>query len=145
MNNKQLDVWVYLTGILVAFSVWLPLASLPVIGEVSYHLIAEREANIVIAFCLFTPVLLLLGKSRLVILPLTCMWVTLIFPAIKQFIKSDEGFLSQATGQANRIMQEFSADLFMHVTEFSWGGYVFLAALVGFTITCVLRACAKSE
>ena len=95
MNNKQLDVWVYLTGILVAFSVWLPLASLPVIGEVSYHLIAEREANIVIAFCLLTPVLLLLGKSRLVILPLTCMWITLIFPAIKQFIKSDEGFLSQ--------------------------------------------------
>ena len=140
MNNKQLDVWVYLTGILVAFSVWLPLASLPVIGEVSYHLIAEREANIVIAFCLFTPVLLLLGKSRLVILPLTCIWVTLIFPAIKQFIKSDEGFLSKATGQANRIMQEFSADLFMDVAEFSWGGYVFLAALVGFTITCVLRA-----
>jgi hypothetical protein len=140
MNNKQLDVWVYLTGILVAFSVWLPLASLPVIGEVSYHLIAEREANIVIAFCLFTPVLLLLGKSRLVILPLTCMWITLIFPAIKQFIKSDEGFLSQATGQANRIMQEFSADLFINVAEFSWGGYVFLAALVGFTITCVLRA-----
>ena len=140
MNNKQLDVWVYLTGILVAFSVWLPLASLPVIGEVSYHLIAEREANIVIAFCLLTPVLLLLGKSRLVILPLTCMWITLIFPAIKQFIKSDEGFLSQTTGQANRIMQEFSADLFMNVAEFSWGGYVFLAALVGFTITCVLRA-----
>jgi hypothetical protein len=140
MNNKQLDVWVYLTGILVAFSVWLPLASLPVIGEVSYHLIAKREANIVIAFCLFTPVLLLLGKSRLVILPLTCMWITLIFPAIKQFIKSDEGFLSQATGQANRIMQEFSADLFINVAEFSWGGYVFLAALVGFTITCVLRA-----
>ena len=140
MNNKQLDVWVYLTGILVAFSVWLPLASLPVIGEVSYHLIAEREANIVIAFCLLTPVLLLLGKSRLVILPLTCMWITLIFPAIKQFIKSDEGFLSKATGQANRIMQEFSADLFINVAEFSWGGYVFLAALVGFTITCVLRA-----
>jgi hypothetical protein len=140
MNNKQLDVWVYLTGILVAFSVLLPLASLPVIGEVSYHLIAEREANIVIAFCLLTPILLLLGKSRLVILPLICVWITLLFPAIKQFIKIDEGFFSQATGQANRIMQEFSADLFMNVTELSWGGYVFLTALVGFTITCVLRA-----
>ena len=140
MNNKQLDVWVYLTGILVAFSVLLPLASLPVIGEVSYRLIAEREANIVIAFCLLTPVLLLLGKSRLVIIPLTCMWITLLFPAIKQFIKSDEGFLPQATGQTSRIMQEFSADLFMNVAEFSWGGYLFLTALLGFTITCLLRA-----
>ena len=56
MNNKQLDVWVYLTGILVAFSVLLPITSLPVMGEVSYHLIAAREANIVIAFCLVTPV-----------------------------------------------------------------------------------------
>jgi hypothetical protein len=140
MNNKQLDVWVYLTSILVAFSVLLPLASLPVIGEVSYHLIAEREANIVVAFCLLTPILLLLGKSRLLILPLMCVWITLLVPAIIQFIKIDEGFFSQATGQANRIMQEFSADLFMHVTELSWGGYVFLSALVAFTITCVLRA-----
>ncbi|HIE86599.1 MAG: hypothetical protein ABGY43_01670 [bacterium] len=140
MNNKQLDVWVYLTGILVAFSVLLPITSLPVLGEVSYHQVAEREANIVIAFCLVNPILLLLGKSRLVILPLTGVWATLLFPAIKQLLKSDEGFFSQATGQANRITQEFAADLFMNVIEFSWGGYVFLAALVGFTITCALRA-----
>jgi len=140
MNHKQLNVWVYLTGILVAFSVLLPIASLPVLGEMSYHQVAEREANIVIAFCLVNPILLLVGKSRLVILPLTGVWITLLFPAIKQLLKSDEGFFSQATGQANRITQEFAADLFMNVTEFSWGGYVFLAALAGFTITCALRA-----
>jgi|TARA_B110000967_G_C18631905_1_gene434069 hypothetical protein len=140
MNNQQLDVWVYLSGILVAFSVLLPITSLPVLGEVSYHLIAAREANIVIACCLVVPVFLLLGKPRLVILPLIGVWVTLLSPRIKQLLKSDEGFFSQATGQANRIMQEFSADLFMNVTEFSWGGYVFLAALASFTITCTLRA-----
>lgn len=140
MNNKELDVWVYLTGILVAFSVLLPITSLPVMGEVSYLQVAEREANIIIAFCLVNPLFLLLGKSRLVILPLIGVWVALLFPAIKQLLKRDEGVFSQATGQVNRITQEFSADLFMNVTEFSWGGYVFLVALVGFTITCVLRA-----
>ena len=140
MNNKELDVWVYLTGILVAFSVLLPITSLPVMGEVSYLQVAEREANIIIAFCLVNPLFLLLGKSRLVILPLTGVWVALLFPAIKQLLKRDEGVFSQATGQVNRITQEFAADLFMNVTEFSWGGYVFLVALVGFTITCVLRA-----
>ena len=140
MNNKQLDVWIYLTGILVAFSVLLPITSLPILGEVSYHLIAEREANIVIAFCLVTPIFLLLGKSKLVILPLAGVWITLLFPAIEQLLKSEEGFFSQATEQANRIMQEFAADLFMNVTEFSWGGYVFLAALAGFTITCTMKA-----
>jgi len=140
MNNKQLDIWVYLTGILVAFSVLLPITSLPILGEVSYHLIAEREANIVIAFCLVTPIFLLLGKSKLVILPLAGVWITLLFPAIEQLLISDEGFFSQATEQANRIMQEFAADLFMNVTEFSWGGYVFLAALAGFTITCTMKA-----
>jgi hypothetical protein len=140
MNNKKLDVWVYLTGILVAFSVLLPITSLPVMGEVSYLQVAEREANIIIAFCLVNPLFLLLGKSRLVILPLTGVWVALLFPAIKQLLKRDEGVFSQATGQVNRITQEFAADLFMNVTEFSWGGYVFLVALVGFTITCVLRA-----
>ena len=140
MNNKQLDILVYLTGILVAFSVLLPITSLPVLGEVSYHQVAEREANIVIAFCLVTPIFLLLGKSKLVILPLAGVWITLLFPAIEQLLKSEEGFFSQATEQANRIMQEFAADLFMNVTEFSWGGYVFLAALAGFTITCTMKA-----
>ena len=140
MNNKKLDVWVYLTGILVAFSVLLPITSLPVMGEVSYLQVAEREANIIIAFCLVNPLFLLIGKSRLVILPLTGVLVALLFPAIKQLLKRDEGVFSQATGQVNRITQEFAADLFMNVTEFSWGGYVFLVALVGFTITCVLRA-----
>lgn len=139
MNNKQLDVGVYLTGLLVAFSVLLPLTSLPVLGEVHYYLIAEREAQIVVALCLATPILLLLGNTRMVILPPIGVWVTLLFPAIEQLLKKDEGFFAQATGQANRIMQEFAADLFMNVTEFSWGGYVFLAALIGFTITCVMR------
>jgi len=140
MNNKQLDVGVYLTGLLVAFSVLLPLTSLPILGEVSYYLIAERESHIVIAFCLATPLLLLLGNTRMVILPPIGVWITLLFPAIKDLLKQDEGFFAQATGQANRIMQEFAADLFMNVTEFSWGGYVFLAALAGFTLTCMMRA-----
>ena len=140
MNNKKLDVWVYLTGILVAFSVLLPITSLPVMGEVSYLQVAEREANIIIALCLVNPIFLLLGKSRLVILPLTGVWVTLLFPAIKQLLKRHEGGGSQVTGQVNRITQEFAADLFMNVAEFSWGVYVFLVALVGFTITCALRA-----
>ena len=139
MNNKQLDVGVYLTGILVAFSVLLPITSLPVLGEASYYLIAEREAQIVIAFCLATPILLLLGNTRMVILPPIGVWVTLLFPAIEQLLKKDEGLFAQATEQANRIMQDFAADLFMNVTEFSWGGYVFLAALAGFTITCMMR------
>jgi hypothetical protein len=140
MNNKQLDVGVYLTGILVAFSVLLPITSLPVLGEASYYLIAEREAQIIIAFCLATPILLLLGNTRMVILPPIGVWVTLLFPAIEQLLKQDEGLFAQATGQASRIMQDFAADLFMNVTEFSWGGYVFLAALAGFTLTCMMRA-----
>lgn len=139
MNNKQLDVGIYLTGLLVAFSVLLPLTSLPVLGEVSYYLIAEREAHIVIALCLTTPILLLLGNTRMVILPPIGVWVTLLFPAIEQLLKKDQGFFTQATGQANRIMQEFAADLFMNVAEFSWGGYVFLTALAGFTISCMMR------
>ena len=139
MNNRQLDVSVYLTGLLVAFSILLPIASLPLLGEVSYYQVAEREARIVIALCLVTPILLFLDRSKLVFLPVTGIWLTLLFPAIEQLLKRDDGFFAQATGQANRIMQEFAADLFMNVTEFSWGGYVFLAALAGFTITSLMR------
>ncbi len=139
MNNKELDVAVYATGLLLAISVLLPITSLPIVGDVSYFRIAENEAYIVIGCCLVTPVLLLLDKSKLMILPPLGVWVTLLYPAIEEMLKGDKGLFAQVTGQSQRILREFASDLFLNVTEFSWGGYVFLAALAGFTITCVIR------
>ncbi len=37
-------------------------------------------------------------------------------------------------------MQDFAADLFLNVAEFSWGGFVLLVGLLAFTVTCILRS-----
>ena len=139
MNDKSLNIFIYLSSLSLAFSLSLPLTSLPLLGEVSYHLTAGQEAKFILIFCLSTPVFLFFEKSWLIILPLAGVWLTLLFPAATQLFRSDHGFFLQATEQADRITQEFSTDLFMSVADFSWGGYVFLVSLAVFSITAVMK------
>ena len=88
MNSKQLDIGVYISALLVAVSVALPITTLPVIGEVSYYTIAKNESYIIVALCLITPALIFMDKSKLVILPPIGVWLTLLFPAVEQMLKT---------------------------------------------------------
>ena len=140
MKARQLDFAVYVTAVILAVSLFLPMTSLPVIGEVSYNRVADIESYLVIAFCVAAVGLLLAGKSRFVAGSAIGVWVTLLFPAIRNALRTeDDGLLARAAKQASGKLQEFAGDLFMNVLDFSWGGYVFLVALLGFTIACVLR------
>jgi hypothetical protein len=140
MTRKQLDLAVYFTAVVLAISVFLPLSSLPVIGDVTYNRIADIESYIVITFCVAAVGLLLAGKAKSVVLTAVGVWATFLFPAIRNALQSDDdGFLSRATNQASGKLREFAGDLFLHITDFSWGGYILLVALVGFTIAGVLR------
>jgi len=141
MNAKNLGIGVYVTAVLLAISVFLPLTSLPLIGDVSYNRVADIESYIVIAFCASAAGLLIIGQAKFTFVSAIGVWVTLLFPAIQGAFRSeDSGFLSKVTDKASSALSEFAADLFLNVTDFSWGGYIFLLALLGFTVTCVLRS-----
>ena len=140
MSSKQLNLAVYITAVLLGISLFLPLSSPPVIGDVSYNQMADIESYIVLAFCVAAVGLLLAEREKLVIIAATGVWVTFLFPAIRNRLQpQDDGFLSRAATHAGGKLQEFARDLFLHIADFSWGGYVLLAALTGFTIACLLR------
>jgi hypothetical protein len=75
---------------MVAVGVFLPLASLPVVGDISYNRVADVESYIVIAFALSAPVLVFLAKHTLTIGSALGIWITLLFPALKNFGQSEE-------------------------------------------------------
>ena len=145
MKKNKLNIAIYLSAILLMVGVFLPLANLPIYGDITYNRIAEIESYLVIFFTLSAPVLLFLGKPKLVLLSPISVWAVLLFPALKNIFKAEEerGFFAELGDKATSVMQDFAADLFLNITDFSWGGYVFLLGLVVFTFSCCVRSFMK--
>ena len=140
MTNKLVDLSVYLSGIILAASVFFPLTRLPIVGEVSYHRIADVEAYLVVLLSLTATAFVLMGKARLTIVSAIGVWLTFLFPVIEDAVRrGDSGLLSQVTDGATRVMRDFAADIFLNVTEFSWGGYVLVVALAVFSVACSVK------
>jgi hypothetical protein len=51
--------------------------------------------------------------------------------------------LGQLSNKASAAMQDFAAEFFFNVFEFSWGGYVFLLGLILFTATGLMKGLRK--
>jgi hypothetical protein len=130
----------YIAAVAVAVGVFLPLAKIPVYGLVTYYRIDAISAYIVIGLALFAPALIILAKSRLTFFCSCGIWLTLLFPAIKNIFQSKEsgGILDDLMQKARDPLQEFAIDIFMNITDFMWGGYLFIVALLVFTISSLL-------
>ena len=82
-----------------------------------------------------------MGKTKLLILPPAGVWLTLLFPAIKSLFESkDTSLLGKLTDGATSVMSDFAGDLFLNVADLSWGGFVFLLGLLGFTVSSIVRS-----
>ncbi len=141
MTKKNIELAIYISAILLAVGVFLPLTKLPIYGSVTYNKIASFESYLVILFAIVGPVLLLMGKVRELKFASIGIWVTLFFPTIKGLFKSDSGgFFSRVGDKASSVMQEFAGDLFLNIFEFSWGGFIFILALLVYTASTILRS-----
>ena len=141
MSKKKLELAVYISAVMLVVGVFLPLTKLPIYGDVSYHRVAAIESYMVITFALTAPILLFTKNIKLIgILPVG-IWLALLLPAIKSLFQSkDSGFFGEVGDKASSVMTEFSADLFLNIAEFSWGGVIFILGLLGFTASCVMRS-----
>ena len=140
MNKKILQILIYISSVMIVIGVFLPLASLPVYGDITYNRIASLESYIIILFSVFAPLLVFIGKQRMVVISAVAIWLTLLFPAIKKIFQGSEerGLLGDLVSSVTDPLKDFAADLILNITEFSWGGYVFLGGLVILTISSIL-------
>ena len=139
MTKHKLQFLIYLSALLLSVSVFLPLTSFPVYGEVSYYRIARLESWLVIGFALSSPGLILAGKEKWSILSLLGVWSVLLFPAAREALQSSNASALERIGNnVTAAMSDFSTDLFLKIAEFHWGGFVFLAALLLFSSGSIL-------
>ena len=133
--KKLLPNLLYLATLMLAVGVFLPLTRFAVIGEVSYFDITQFEAYLVIALAIAAPVLVMLKLVRLLWLPVIGVWITLFLPWVKEFLNaSDESFMGQLSNKAASLKNEFAADLFLNISEYIWGGYIFMTGLILFSV-----------
>lgn len=138
-SKNQLQLTIYVSALLLATGVFLPLTSLPVVGEVSYYRIARIESWLVVAFALSAPALILGGKAKWAVLAPIGVWGVLLFPAIRSYFEStNQTALGKLGDQVTSAMVDFSADLFLNIAEFEWGGFIFILALFFFTLAGVI-------
>ena len=131
----------YLGTLLLILGVFLPLATIPVVGDISYYRVASTEAIIVTLFAISAPVLIMQNKAAFTFISALGVWLTLLWPALKNIFSGggdDGGMLGKLTKQASDPLADFAAELFSRVDSFSWGGFIFLIGLLTLTIGCVL-------
>jgi hypothetical protein len=63
----------------------------------------------------------------------------LFSPALQEMLSArNNNALQQFGDGVTSAMADFSTDLFLNITEFNWGGYAFLTALLVFTAASAL-------
>lgn len=141
----DLSMAVYVSAVMLALGVFLPLTNIPIYGDVSYHRIAKIEAYLVMVFALAAPVMLFLKQTKRLFFAPVGVWVVLLFPAIKSALtpQGSKGMFSGITDGASSVMGEFAARLFLNIANFEWGGLIFITGLLVFTVACVLKALKK--
>ena len=141
MTQKKLELAVYISAVMLAIGVFLPITELPAYGEVSYNRISSIESYLIVLLALSGPTLIFLDKIKLLKFPPIGAWLVLLFPAIKSLFNSgDSSFFGEAVSEASSVMQEFAGNLFLNIFDFGWGGYVFLIGLIVFSISSVIRS-----
>jgi hypothetical protein len=141
MTQKNLELAVYISAVMLAIGVFLPITELPAYGEVSYNRISSIESYLVVLFALSGPAFIFLDKIKLLKFSPLGAWLVLLFPAIKSLFKSgDSSFIGEAVSEASSVMQDFAGNLFLNIFDFSWGGFVFLIGLIVFSISSVIRS-----
>ena len=141
MTQKKLELAVYISAVMLAIGVFLPITELPAYGEVSYNRISSIESYLVVLFALSGPAFIFLGKVKLLKFSPLGAWLVLLFPAIKSLFKSDDSsFVGEVVSEASSVMQDFAGNLFLNILDFSWGGFVFLIGLIVFSISSVIRS-----
>jgi hypothetical protein len=134
----------YVSAVMLAVGVFLPITSMAVVGDVSYNRIAEIESYIVILLAISGPAFLFIKQHKFILASVIGVWVTLLFPALEGlFQKTDTSLMGKISSKASGAMQEFASELFLNVFQFSWGGYIFLIGLLLFTAVGILRSMKK--
>ena len=143
MKKATFQLGIYVSGLLVAAGVFLPLTSIPVYGVVSYLDVATTESYLIVACALTAPWLATQRRPTRAIIPVSGIWLILAYPALQErFFPPDISLLDRVAVSIEAAFQQVAADLFFELNDLRWGGLLLLASLIAlsyFTLAIQLK------
>lgn len=141
--ETQLKTTLYFATAMIAVGVFLPLAQVPVYGEVSYYRVTETGSCLVVGFAFLGASMLLVNWPSWVWLAAIGIWTTLLFPVIEDAVVPDrrtlpEAALDAALNTVTSPLRDLVTDMIIHLTDLSWGSLVLLPGCVLFSVASVL-------
>lgn len=112
--------------VLVLIGAYMPMVDLAGLASVTYADAADPEIYLLLLFAVAASVLIILDKRGLSMFAGIGAWLVMLWPVIKNIGGDDGGLLGKVTDPLSKVTQ----DLFMNVTDFEIGGFLFLGGMV---------------
>jgi len=134
-NNAML---VFIGAALTIIGAFLPLASF-MASDISYYDIGGNEKYIFMLAVIAGPIMLFLNKQKFIMAAPVVAWLALLYPVFKGWFKvKNDDFLSQVSSEISGALTDVTGDILTNVEDYNWGGFVFLIALIAYTVGCVM-------
>lgn len=151
MTGNRGYLLTYIGVILLAVGAMAPLAKLPIVGSFSYYDLARPEVYFLLAFAALGPALIFINRQVLAPVSALGVWVVLLWPTLKNLGGGDSGggggskLLDRVIDVARAPAEKYADQIFSHLDELSWGGYVFLGGVLVLTLGTLMTAIAARK
>lgn len=127
-------------AVLYSIGVFLPIASVRVIGDISYFRVDDVSAILTIVCAALALVMIGMKKEKLTAVPVVALWVVMLWPMLKDMFSGggDGGKLGDMMGKATDPLADLAGELLSKIDILSLGGIVFVVGLLLVTVGGVM-------
>ncbi|WP_308911754.1 hypothetical protein [Pseudokordiimonas caeni] len=138
--NTKLDSLTFAGAFLLVLGCFVPMFDFRMVGTVSYYDINNPDVYVLLVAAALAPALIRLRKRSLAILGPALAWGVLLWPMLRDMGKEDNALMDKLKDAVSDPLRQYAGNIFEHIDAdvLAWGGYVFLAGLLLYTLAGVL-------
>ncbi len=145
MPSDRVQQITCLGAILFIVGVFLPLASIPVVGDISYYRIDNTSGLLVVVLAAAAPALIFMNRSKMTALSAVGVWLVLLWPMLKNMGGGSDdsgvgGMIGDLVDSASDPLADLAGELFSNIDIFSLGGLVFVAGLLILSVGSIMTS-----
>jgi len=136
VNQTQRDSLILAGAFILVLGCFVPMFDFRAFGTVSYYDINNPDVYALLAAAAAGPALVRLGLRRFAVLGPVAAWAVLLWPMLKDMGKKDNDLLSKMKDAVSDPLRQYAGNIFEHIDTdvLAWGGYIFLAGLVLYSL-----------
>lgn len=144
MPNDRIQQITCIGALLYIVGVFLPIVSIPVVGDISYYKIDNMSGILTVIIAAAAPVVIFMKKEKFAAASAIGVWLVLLWPMLKEMGGSNDsdggGMLGDLMGNATDPLADLAGRLFSNIDIFSLGGLFFVIGLLTLTVGGIITS-----